>query len=117
MKEKRKHQFTKEIKLLMYGFGDVQNPRQDSAELLEDILYNYLQDICTKVARVGHKRGKVITDDFLYILRKDPKKLARCKELLIMQEDLRKARTLFEEPEMNIKGKKRLTNRPEDEKQ
>jgi len=45
MKEKRKHQFTKEIKLLMYGFGDVQNPRQDSAELLEDILNNYLQDI------------------------------------------------------------------------
>jgi len=33
-----------------------------------------------------------------------------------MQEDLRRARTLFEEPEMNIKGKKRLTNRPEDEK-
>lgn len=42
---KRKYLFGKEIKMLMYGFGDCFNPRQDSIELAEDMIIDYLSDL------------------------------------------------------------------------
>lgn len=33
------------VKIMMYAFGDVPNPRQDSAELLEDMVSNYIADV------------------------------------------------------------------------
>jgi transcription initiation factor TFIID subunit 13 len=40
-------------------------------------------------------------EDFKFVLRKDPKKLARVEELLYMNEDIRKAKQLFDEKEMD----------------
>lgn len=42
---KKKYLFSKEIKMLMYGFGDSYNPRQDSIELAEDMIVDYLTDL------------------------------------------------------------------------
>lgn len=39
-------------------------------------------------------------EDFKFVLRKDAKKLARVEELLYMSEDIRRAKQLFEEKEM-----------------
>ena len=30
---------------MMYGFGDVPNPRDDTAELLEELVLEFLQDL------------------------------------------------------------------------
>ena len=41
--------------------------------------------------------GKISVEDIIFIIRKDPKKYSRVKELLLMNEELRKARKAFDE--------------------
>ena len=41
--------------------------------------------------------GRVSVEDIIFIVRKDPKKYSRVKELLVMNEELRKARKAFDE--------------------
>lgn len=43
------------------------------------------------------KKNQVQIEDFMYLLRKDPRKYARAKDLLIMNEELKKARKAFDE--------------------
>lgn len=44
-----------------------------------------------------NKQNKVQIEDLMYLLRKDPRKYARAKDLLIMNEELKKARKAFDE--------------------
>lgn len=89
------------VRLMMYGFGDVRNPRPDSVELLEDMVLEYITDLCLQASQSGSLRpnGKIKTDDFLFALRKDPAKLSRAQELLVLNDDLIKARKVFDEKE------------------
>ena len=41
--------------------------------------------------------GRISVEDIIFIIRKDPKKYARVKELLTMSEELRQARKAFDE--------------------
>jgi len=41
--------------------------------------------------------GRISVEDIIFIVRKDPKKYSRLKELLVMNEELRKARKAFDE--------------------
>ena len=43
------------------------------------------------------KSGRIIVEDLIFLIRKDPKKYSRVKELLLMNEELRKARKAFDE--------------------
>ena len=45
-----------------------------------------------------NKQNKVQIEDLMQLLRKDPRKYARAKDLLIMNEELKKARKAFDEP-------------------
>jgi transcription initiation factor TFIID subunit 13 len=47
-------------------------------------------------SRAAKLRGKVKMEDFLFVLRKDQKKLARAEELLFRYDELLKARKAFE---------------------
>ncbi|KAI8811685.1 transcription initiation factor IID, 18kD subunit-domain-containing protein [Cladochytrium replicatum] len=101
---KRKNRlFTKEVKVLMYGFGDVADPAYDSAELMEELLMDYLNDLCAKAARHA-PNSRVKASDFLYALRNDPKRLARAHELLSMDRELKAARKMFDVDEMSAAG-------------
>jgi len=41
--------------------------------------------------------GRISVEDMIFLIRKDPKKYSRVKELLLMNEELRKARKAFDE--------------------
>lgn len=41
--------------------------------------------------------GRIAVEDIIFLIRKDPKKYSRVKELLLMSEELRKARKAFDE--------------------
>lgn len=43
------------------------------------------------------RSGRVQVEDIVFLVRKDPKKYARVKELLMMNEELKKARKAFDE--------------------
>ncbi|KAK3821434.1 MAG: transcription initiation factor IID, 18kD subunit-domain-containing protein [Benniella sp.] len=103
--KRKKYVFAKELKQLMYGFGDVPNPSNDAVGVLEDMLIEYLTDTCIQAAAVAEKRGKVNVEDFKFVLRKDAKKRARVEELLYMNEDIRRAKKIADIPELdNSKG-------------
>ncbi|KAI6036557.1 hypothetical protein BKA83DRAFT_4164544, partial [Pisolithus microcarpus] len=82
--------FTKELKSLMYGFGDDRNPANDTVNVMEEILVEFIVDVCQ--AAGGPQRKTRLSMQ---------KKLARMEELLFMQEDIKRARAQFEESELN----------------
>ena len=94
--EKRKKMFTKELRCMMYGFGDDQNPYTETVDLLEDLVIEYIVETTKKAMEVG-RPGKMSVEDVIYLIRKDAKKYSRSKELLMMNEELRKARKAFDE--------------------
>lgn len=44
----------------MYGFGDVENPRPDTVELLEDLVIDYITDIVQSNFVLATKFTKMI---------------------------------------------------------
>ncbi|KAH9385244.1 transcription initiation factor TFIID subunit 13 [Nematocida major] len=95
MKE-RKPNFIREIRMLMYSLGDTVNPRLDSAMVIHDYLCHYLTNILQKAKIVSKSRGRTKTDDLLYTIKRDRRKYTRAKELLVTNEELKKARKPFE---------------------
>lgn len=45
--------------------------------------------------------GRITVEDIIFLIRKDAKKYSRVKELLIMNEELKKARKAFDESKLN----------------
>ncbi|KAJ1980763.1 hypothetical protein H4R35_000985 [Dimargaris xerosporica] len=83
----------------MYGFGDAPHPNPETVNLMEDILIDYITDMCFQASRVAQRRGKVTVRDFKFALRLDDKKLARVEELLKMSEVIKESRRLFYDEE------------------
>lgn len=81
---------------MLYGFGDVEQPREDTVELVEDYMMEFMKETLVKAANVSEKRGKIKSDDIMHVLRNDPKKYARIEELLYMNEELKNARKAFD---------------------
>jgi len=93
--------FAKELKSLMYGFGDDRNPANDTVNVMEEILIEYICDVC-QVAVGPSRKSRLSIEDLRRALSRPPdaKKLARMEELLFMQEDIKRARAQFEESDM-----------------
>ena len=87
--------YGKELRCMMYGFGDDMNPYTETVELLEDLVLRYITDTTRKALEVG-KSGKITVEDIMYLVNKDPRKLSRVKELLFMNEELKKSRKAFD---------------------
>ncbi|CAF3197591.1 unnamed protein product [Rotaria sp. Silwood2] len=99
----RKRLFSKELRNMMYGFGDDPQPYAESVELLEDLVLQYITDMTLKAAEIGsNKQGRIVVNDILYLLRHDRRKYARVKELLSMNEELKRARKAFDEPSKGL---------------
>lgn len=88
--------FNKDLRLMMYGFGDDPDPMPETVHLMEDILIDYITDMVHKSQNVASRRGKLTTEDVMFLVRKDSRKFARVKELLAMNEELKRARKAFD---------------------
>ncbi|KAJ8474919.1 hypothetical protein ONZ45_g15781 [Pleurotus djamor] len=92
------------VKNLMYGFGDDRNPANDSVNVMEEILVEFILDVCNQAATpMGTSRkARLGIEDLRRVLSRpaDAKKLARMEELLFMQEDIKRARAEFDDDEM-----------------
>uniref|UniRef100_A0A915KDP0 Uncharacterized protein n=1 Tax=Romanomermis culicivorax TaxID=13658 RepID=A0A915KDP0_ROMCU len=77
---KKRHHFLKELRV----------------ELLEEIVVEFIKNFTSKALDVG-KTGKLQLEDVWYLIRRDPKKYCRVKDLLTMNEELRRARKAFDE--------------------
>ncbi|KII88466.1 hypothetical protein PLICRDRAFT_140722 [Plicaturopsis crispa FD-325 SS-3] len=92
--------FNRELKSLMYGFGDDRNPANDTVNVMEEILVEFITDVCS-TAGASTRKNRLSVDDLRRALSRpaDAKKLARMEELLFMQEDIKRARAQFLEEE------------------
>lgn len=94
--------FTKDLRLMMYGFGDDPDPIPETVSLVEDILIDYVTEMVHKAQDIASRRGKLTTEDLMFLVRKDARKFARVKELLAMNEELKRARKAFEVDEEKL---------------
>jgi len=94
--DRRKRLFSKELRCMMYGFGDDQNPYTESVDILEDLVIQFINDIAHNARDVG-RNGKITVEDVIFIVKNDQRKFARVKDLLSMNEELKKARKAFDE--------------------
>ncbi|GER44346.1 transcription initiation factor TFIID subunit 13, partial [Striga asiatica] len=107
--KRKRGMFQKELQHMMYGFGDELHPLPETVSLVEDIVVEYVTDMASlvrfpvhKAQDVASKRGKLLTEDFLFLIRKDLPKLNRCTELLSMNEELKQARKAFDTDEEKV---------------
>ncbi|VDP19733.1 unnamed protein product [Soboliphyme baturini] len=92
----RKHYFVKELRCMLYGFGDSRVPYTETVNLLEEIVLFFLRTFTIRAMENG-RPGKILLQDIWYLIRRDARKYARVKDLLLMNEELRRARKAFDE--------------------
>jgi transcription initiation factor TFIID subunit 13 len=90
------------VKHMMYGFGDVQEPDKETVDLVEDMTLDYVTNFAHRCMEVSARRGKLQTEDLLYLIRNDEKKVQRVNELLDMNMQLKEARKNFSTDEAAI---------------
>lgn len=93
---KRKPLFHRELKYMMHGFGDDPNPYSETLDLVEELVMQFITEMTLKAMEVG-KSGRVHVNDIIFIIRKDKKKYSRVRELLMMKEQIDKAKKAFSE--------------------
>ena len=86
--------FARDLQYMMHGFGDDPNPYSETIELVDDLVVQFITEMTLKSMDVG-KKGKLRVEDILFVIRKDTKKYARVKDLLMMNEELKRAKQKF----------------------
>lgn len=94
--QKKRRLFHRELKYMMHGFGDDPNPYSETVDLVEELVIQFITEMTLKAMEVG-KSGKVHVNDIIFIIRKDPKKYSRVRDLLMMKEQIDKAKKAFSE--------------------
>merc|ERR1719369_1535421 len=92
----RRRMFSKELRCMLYGYGDDRNPYTESVDFLEDLTVQFITDMTHKAMEIG-RSGRVQVEDIIFLVRKHPRMYARVRELLTMNEELKKARKAFDE--------------------
>ena len=106
--DKKKRLFSKELRCMMYGFGDDQNPYTETVDMLEDLVISFIGHIALEALEIG-RTGRVTVEDVMYLVRRDQRKYSRVKDLLSMNEELKRARKAFDEVEY-VQKKKKLSS-------
>eukprot|EP01094_Clydonella_sp_ATCC50884_P004700 TRINITY_DN13730_c0_g1_i1.p1 TRINITY_DN13730_c0_g1~~TRINITY_DN13730_c0_g1_i1.p1 ORF type:complete len:172 (+),score=65.23 TRINITY_DN13730_c0_g1_i1:33-518(+) len=95
--KKKKPLFKKELEQMLYGFGDVAEPLEETVELLDEMVVEYITEMTKKASDVASRRGRLRTEDIAFVIRKDSKKYMRAKELLRKNEEIKFGRKMFNE--------------------
>lgn len=110
VRKQRPPLFTNDLKALLYAFGDVDNPYVETVGILEDILEEYMFQICKEASRMAKAAGrqKIKVDDFKFALRHDPRKLNRVEQLLHLQKEIDAARKEYDYSRLEGKQLQRM---------
>uniref|UniRef100_A0AC34RDC9 Transcription initiation factor TFIID subunit 13 n=1 Tax=Panagrolaimus sp. JU765 TaxID=591449 RepID=A0AC34RDC9_9BILA len=94
--EDKTQQIRRELKSMLYGFGDVKEPNEETVDTLLEIVLDYITSVCQKAQSIN-VNNKITLDDIHFLIRGDPKKYNRVRELLKMSEELKRAKKDLEE--------------------
>jgi transcription initiation factor TFIID subunit 13 len=100
-KSEKKRVFSKDLRPMLYGFGDSINPLGETVDIVEDCVTEYLSRLLNRAMRFAYRGGsdKVKTEDLMQVLKRDSKKYGRMEELLFMNEELKRVRKAFDPDE------------------
>lgn len=95
--------FKTELRQMMSGFGDDQNPRADTIRLMEELVLDYITALVAKSTEVAdaNRRERPDVTDIKFVIRKNKKKLARVRYLLEMKAEIKKATNVNAEEIVN----------------
>ncbi|OWZ24302.1 hypothetical protein PHMEG_000662 [Phytophthora megakarya] len=79
------------IKHMLFGFGDENEPLDETAELMEDLVVEYIHAMTKKAMELATIKGKLDTECFIFLIRKDPERYDRIAELLRANDEFRAA--------------------------
>jgi transcription initiation factor TFIID subunit 13 len=94
VKRKRKTAMQNDIEEMMYGFGDQWPPKEESVDLIENVVTKYIEDLAYRAKEVSDLRGKLDKECFMYVVRKDRSKFSRVCHLLAANEELKNAQKM-----------------------
>lgn len=100
----RRRLFMKELRCTLFGYGDDPNPYTETVEFLDDLVLEFISDMTQKAMEIG-RSGRVQVEDIIFLVRKQPKMYARVRDLLTMNEELKKARKAFDDNKYLQDGK------------
>lgn len=98
-KRKRKPRlFAKDVENLLFALGDMPALTDGTVAALEDVLVEYLVDLCHKFQGYAHSQGRtrVKMNDLVFALRNDPLKLARLQYIVEQNDRIQRAKKMFE---------------------
>ncbi|KAI9889954.1 MAG: Transcription initiation factor TFIID subunit 13 [Vezdaea aestivalis] len=120
--------FGQDVKLLLYAFGDVKDPLDETSRVLDEIMteysrplfclphnlaadfdQSYIVETCHEAAAYASygRRTKIKVDDFNFVLRRDALKLGRVQNLLSTQAYQAKMRKQFNEQDDSLEMSKK----------
>ncbi|SMN20470.1 similar to Saccharomyces cerevisiae YML098W TAF13 TFIID subunit (19 kDa) [Maudiozyma saulgeensis] len=116
---KRTNLFSKDVSSLLYAYGDVPQPLLSTTHCLDEVVAQYLVDVCTSAVNVSQNsnRNKVRLEDFKFALRKDPIKLGRAEELIATNKVITEAKKQFNEADNSSLKRFRGQNGEEEEEE
>ncbi|POM66026.1 Hypothetical protein PHPALM_18177 [Phytophthora palmivora] len=80
------------LKHMLFGFGDEAEPLDETAELMEDLVVEYVHAMTKKAMELATIKGKLDTECFIFLIRKDPdERYDRIAELLRANDEFRAA--------------------------
>ena len=87
--QKNSHPLLRDIEEMMYGYGDAWPSDPESVKLMESLVTDYIQSLCTNALKVSELAGKIDKESFLFLVRKDKQKYERVVKLLRVNEDMK----------------------------
>jgi len=95
--KRKRGMFARDLRYMMYGFGDVRDPNNETVALVEDLMVDFITNVAHQAMECAERRGgRFSNNDLLYVIRNDEKKMRRVEELMEMNEYLKEARKNFD---------------------
>lgn len=87
----REYKYTQEISQMMFVFGEVQDPNNETVNLVEDIVRSQLIELIVQARALANRRGAryVSAEDLIFLIRHDRGKVNRLRTYLSWK-DVRK---------------------------
>jgi len=82
---------------MMYGFGDVKEPRDESVQVLQEIALEYIDGMSLLASSISTDTT-LKAEDIVFAIRKDQKKFGRAVELLAADQNIKATRKQFAAP-------------------
>ena len=92
-----------DLEKMMFGFGDERAVLPETAELMEEMLYHFLDQVISKSYNRALARGmhnKVLKSDLIHLFSQNPKYRSRIAHILIESKQISKITKAPEEPKV-----------------